>query len=125
MRAYLAFFFATYVVVQVITFTECNPFDHYWQVLPAPGMYGLYCQVSDEANLFQGTCTEAQIQLITLGVLSIITDVMLIVMPIPVLIKWKRSWKESVQFSHSADPHADSHDPEKFNYTLYSCVGSL
>ncbi|KAK4695472.1 hypothetical protein P7C71_g2286, partial [Lecanoromycetidae sp. Uapishka_2] len=36
MRVYLAFFFGAYVVVQVITFTECNPFDHYWQVLPAP-----------------------------------------------------------------------------------------
>lgn len=41
-----------------------------------------------------GSCTEAQVQLITLGVLSIITDVMLIVMPIPILIQWKRSWKK-------------------------------
>lgn len=39
MRAYLAFFLATYVVVQVITFTECNPFNHYWTILPDPGVY--------------------------------------------------------------------------------------
>ncbi len=37
LRAYLLFFFGTYVVVQVITFTECYPFDHYWIVLPDPG----------------------------------------------------------------------------------------
>lgn len=50
MRVYLAFFFATYVVVQVITFTECNPFDHYWQVLPAPGRFESHTQIVDEPN---------------------------------------------------------------------------
>jgi hypothetical protein len=31
--------FATFVVAQVTTFTECHPFYLYWQVLPDPGMY--------------------------------------------------------------------------------------
>lgn len=92
--SYLFVFAGSYVAVQVVTFTECNPFDHYWIVLPDPG-----------------TCTEAQVQLITLGklphvprecgmlmilqgVLNIITDVMLIVLPLPVLAKLKRSFSQ-------------------------------
>lgn len=37
-RGYMLVFFATYVAVQVITFTECRPFRLYWQVVPDPGM---------------------------------------------------------------------------------------
>ncbi|RAO72291.1 uncharacterized protein BHQ10_008303 [Talaromyces amestolkiae] len=71
---YLAIFGATYLTVQIVTFIECKPFYLYWQVVPDPG-----------------TCVEAQLQLIVLGVLSIITDIMLIALPIPVIILVKRS----------------------------------
>lgn len=37
-RTFLAIFGATYVAVQVVTFTECDPFHLYWQVLPDPGL---------------------------------------------------------------------------------------
>lgn len=40
----------SYVVVQISTFVECEPFHLYWQVLPAPG-----------------GCEKAQIQLFLLG----------------------------------------------------------
>ncbi|KAM0262484.1 hypothetical protein ACHAQJ_001738 [Trichoderma viride] len=71
-RSYLLVFFVTYTIVQVFTFIECKPFHLYWQVLPDPG-----------------TCVEAQLQLIVLGVLNIITDFMLLVMPLPVILKLK------------------------------------
>ncbi|KAJ4861969.1 hypothetical protein T069G_02923 [Trichoderma breve] len=51
---------------------ECKPFHLYWQVLPDPG-----------------SCAQAQMQLIVLGVLNIVTDFMLIVLPIPVILKLK------------------------------------
>jgi hypothetical protein len=49
-RSFLAVFAVSYVVVQVVTFSECRPLDLYWRVLPDPG-----------------SCSQAQVQLITLG----------------------------------------------------------
>lgn len=72
-------FFVTYVICQVITFTECDPFHLYYQVLPDPG-----------------NCSQAQVQLIVLGVLNVITDVMLMVLPLPVLLKWKRPLRQKI-----------------------------
>jgi hypothetical protein len=36
-KLYWVILFATYIVAQVTTFTECNPFYLYWQVFPDPG----------------------------------------------------------------------------------------
>lgn len=38
MISYIGIFAATYVTVQTVTFTECDPFSHYWIVLPDPGI---------------------------------------------------------------------------------------
>jgi hypothetical protein len=38
MIAYIGIFAATYATVQIVTFTECDPFNHYWIVLPDPGI---------------------------------------------------------------------------------------
>lgn len=27
----------SYIVIQVVTFTDCRPFELYWQVVPDPG----------------------------------------------------------------------------------------
>ncbi|KAM0525442.1 hypothetical protein ACHAPE_000147 [Trichoderma viride] len=62
----------TYATVQILTFVECKPFHLYWQVVPDPG-----------------PCAEAQIQLIALGVLNIVTDFMLIILPLPTIFKLK------------------------------------
>ncbi|KAL5361126.1 hypothetical protein BJX96DRAFT_81522 [Aspergillus floccosus] len=82
MISYIGIFAATYVAVQIVTFTECDPFNHYWMVLPDPGK-----------------CCQAQVQLIVLGVLNVITDVMLIAMPIPILVMVKRSIIEKLQLA--------------------------
>lgn len=79
-RAYLVVFFLTYTTVQVVTFAECKPFYLYWQVIPAPG-----------------PCAEAQVQLIALGVLNIVTDFMLIILPLPVIFKLKAPTSRKAQ----------------------------
>ena len=50
MITFLVVFACSYVVVQVVTFSECRPLELYWRVLPDPGK-----------------CSQAQVQLITLG----------------------------------------------------------
>ncbi|KAJ5280480.1 hypothetical protein N7478_005852 [Penicillium angulare] len=82
MISYIGIFAATYATVQIVTFTECDPFNHYWMVLPDPG-----------------TCCQAQLQLIVLGVLNIVTDLMLIALPIPILVLVKRSTVEKFQLA--------------------------
>ncbi|KAI3287979.1 hypothetical protein DTO002I6_7592 [Penicillium roqueforti] len=85
MISYIGIFAATYVTVQTVTFTECDPFSHYWIVLPDPGK-----------------CCQAQLQLIVLvssGVLNVITDIMLIALPIPILVLVKRSAVEKIQLA--------------------------
>ncbi|PNS21588.1 hypothetical protein CAC42_947 [Sphaceloma murrayae] len=69
-------FFATWLAAQVVGFTECDPFRLYWQVVPSAG-----------------TCVQAQVQLIVLGVLNIGTDVMLLILPIPSLISLQTPWR--------------------------------
>lgn len=69
MIAYIGIFAATYVTVQIVTFTECDPFNHYWIVLPDPGMpfcLSLFVPISP-SNRTSGTCCQAQLQLIVLG----------------------------------------------------------
>ncbi|KAF2219491.1 hypothetical protein BDZ85DRAFT_205708 [Elsinoe ampelina] len=69
-------FFFTWAAAQVVGFTECDPFPLYWQVVPAPG-----------------SCVQAQVQLIVLGVLNIFTDIMLLILPIPSLISLQTPWR--------------------------------
>ncbi|KAF6830389.1 Pth11-like integral membrane protein [Colletotrichum musicola] len=73
-------FFGTYVACQVTTFSECNPFHLYWQVVPDPG-----------------SCSKAQVQLVVVGVLNIVTDFMLLVLPIPLVVSLKTPWQRKVQ----------------------------
>ncbi|KAK7415749.1 hypothetical protein QQX98_005662 [Neonectria punicea] len=80
--SYLVVFAATYVTTQVVTFTECKPFHLYWQVVPDPG-----------------DCAKAQTQLIVVGVLNIITDFMLLVLPMPLVISLKTAWQRKAQLS--------------------------
>ncbi|POR33811.1 Uncharacterized protein TPAR_06003 [Tolypocladium paradoxum] len=79
-RSYLLVFFASYVAAQVTTFSECHPVRLYWQVVPDPG-----------------ECVKAQIQLLTLGILNIVTDAMLLVLPIPIVAKLQVPWRRKIQ----------------------------
>ena len=61
----------TFIGVVIGTLAECQSFDHYWQVVPDPG-----------AN-----CRNGYAQLLTMGIADIITDVVLILFPLPIIIK--------------------------------------
>ncbi|KAL7938856.1 hypothetical protein V8C35DRAFT_276081 [Trichoderma chlorosporum] len=80
LRFYLFVFFVAFTIAQVYTFVECRPFHLYWQVLPDPG-----------------PCAQAQEQLIVVGVLNILTDFMLMLMPVPVIVKLKAPLARKLQ----------------------------
>ncbi|EPE33953.1 hypothetical protein GLAREA_06966 [Glarea lozoyensis ATCC 20868] len=73
-RLYWVILGVSYLVIQIVTFTDCHPLKLYWQVVPDPGV-----------------CSQAVGQLITLGSLNIFTDVILIILPMPALLKVKRT----------------------------------
>ncbi|KAF2129710.1 hypothetical protein P153DRAFT_314846 [Dothidotthia symphoricarpi CBS 119687] len=73
-------FLSTWIAAQVVGFTECDPFNLYWQVSPAPGK-----------------CVQAQVQLVVLGVLNIVTDSMLLVLPLPTLISLQTPWRTKIR----------------------------
>ncbi|KKY17770.1 putative integral membrane [Phaeomoniella chlamydospora] len=66
-RIFLA---VTFVLVLIATLAECHPFTHYWQVVPDPGP----------------KCREGLAQLIAMGVCDIVTDVFLVIYPIPIVL---------------------------------------
>jgi len=61
----------TFFAVVVSDLVECQPFSNYWQVVPDPG----------------AKCRQGYGQLLTMGVANIVTDVILVVFPLPML--WK------------------------------------
>lgn len=73
LRGIRFFLAATFVAVIIATLAECQPFDHYWQVIPDPGPQ----------------CRLGYAQLITMGAADIITDLLLVFFPIPIVIRAK------------------------------------
>ena len=61
----------TFIAVVVATLAECQPFNHYWQVVPDPG----------------AKCRQGITQLMTMGVCDMITDIVLVCFPIPIVLK--------------------------------------
>jgi len=61
--------FLTFIGVIIATLAECEPFTHYWQVVPDPGPH----------------CRQGLAQLMTMGVSDIFTDLLLVVFPIPII----------------------------------------
>ncbi|RMZ75314.1 hypothetical protein DV737_g5341, partial [Chaetothyriales sp. CBS 132003] len=70
LRMIYAFLALTFVAVIISTLSECQPFSHYWLVVPDPGAH----------------CRQGLVQLITMGACDIVTDIVLIAFPIPVVI---------------------------------------
>lgn len=62
---------ATFVAVVISDLAECHPFSHYWQVLPDPG----------------GQCRQGYAQLLTMAACNILTDLLLVLFPIPIIIR--------------------------------------
>jgi len=72
---------ATFIAVIISDLAECQPFAHYWQVLPDPG----------------GQCRQGFAQLLTMGVCNILTDLLLVFFPIPIIIRSQMPTKRKVQ----------------------------
>lgn len=62
---------ATFVAVVIADLAECQPFSHSWQVLPDPG----------------GRCRQGYAQLLTMAVCNIFTDLLLVICPIPIILR--------------------------------------
>ncbi|KAI9672896.1 MAG: hypothetical protein M1829_004446 [Trizodia sp. TS-e1964] len=77
------FLLATFVAVCIATIAECQPFTHYWQVSPDPGP----------------KCRQGYGQLITLAVCNVITDLLLIIFPIPIVILSQMAVKRKIQLT--------------------------
>ncbi|QDS67917.1 hypothetical protein FKW77_008532 [Venturia effusa] len=71
LRGIRIFLAVTFIAVIIATLAECRPFDHYWQVIPDPGPQ----------------CRLGYAQLITMGVADIITDLLLVFFPIPIVVR--------------------------------------
>ncbi|KAI9764914.1 MAG: hypothetical protein M1840_007939 [Geoglossum simile] len=61
---------ATFILVIIGTIAECQPFPHYWQVVPDPGP----------------RCRQGYVQLLTMGVCNVATDLLLVFFPIPIVL---------------------------------------
>ncbi|KAK3943409.1 hypothetical protein QBC46DRAFT_282102 [Diplogelasinospora grovesii] len=60
----------TFLAVVISTLAECQPFTHYWQVSPDPG----------------AKCRQGYANLLTMAVCNILTDVLLVLYPIPIIV---------------------------------------
>lgn len=74
------FLAVTFVAVVIATLTECQPFTHYWQVVPDPG----------------AKCRQGYAQLITMGTSDVITDLLLVAFPIPIVLKSHMATKRKI-----------------------------
>jgi hypothetical protein len=72
---------ATFVASVISDLAECQPFDHYWQVVPDPG----------------GQCRQGYAQLLTTGICNILTDLLLVFFPIPIILRSQMGAKRKVQ----------------------------
>lgn len=64
------FLIVTFFMVFIATLAECHPITHYWQVVPDPGPQ----------------CRQGYAQLLTMGIADIITDILLVAFPIPIIL---------------------------------------
>jgi hypothetical protein len=75
------FLLVTFIAVVIADIVECHPTDHYWQVVPDPG----------------GKCRQGYAQLLTMGTVNVITDLLLVVFPIPIIIRSQMGVKRKIQ----------------------------
>jgi len=75
------FLLTTFVAVVIADIAECQPITHYWQVVPDPG----------------GRCRQGYAQLLTMGTANVMTDLMLVLFPIPIIIGSQMGLKRKLQ----------------------------
>lgn len=70
----------TFAAVVIATLAECQPFYKYWQVIPDPGP----------------NCRQGHAQLMTMGISDMITDLLLVVFPIPIVLRSSMTVKRNL-----------------------------
>ncbi|TVY81463.1 hypothetical protein LSUE1_G002770, partial [Lachnellula suecica] len=78
MRCIHTFLIITFVAVVVSDLAACQPFTHYWQVIPDPGI----------------KCRGGYAHLITMGIANVITNFTLFLFPLPAIIISRLSKKQ-------------------------------
>lgn len=73
----------TFCAVVISDVAECQPFDHYWQLTPDPG----------------GQCRQGYVQLLTMAVCNIVTDLLLVFFPIPIILRSGMKVKRKIQLT--------------------------
>ncbi|KAK7743166.1 hypothetical protein SLS53_004251 [Cytospora paraplurivora] len=71
----------TFVAILISDLAECQPFNHYWQVLPDPGAH----------------CRQGYVNLLTTGACNVLTDLLLVLFPVPIIINSQLSVKRKFQ----------------------------
>lgn len=71
----------TFIAVVISDLAECQPFSHYWQVLPDPG----------------GRCRQGYANLLTTGVCNVLTDLLLVILPIPIIVTSQMQFTRKLQ----------------------------
>ncbi|OLN88247.1 hypothetical protein CCHL11_00408 [Colletotrichum chlorophyti] len=74
---------ATFIAIVISDLAECRPIHHYWQVTPDPG----------------GQCRQGFAHLITMATCNIITDLLLVFFPIPIILRSQMGVKRKVQLT--------------------------
>ncbi|KAH7396744.1 hypothetical protein DE146DRAFT_657594 [Phaeosphaeria sp. MPI-PUGE-AT-0046c] len=83
LRGIRIFLVVTFFMVLIATLAECQPVTHYWQVVPDPGP----------------RCRQGYAQLLTMGITDIITDVLLVAFPIPIIFRSAMPFKRKVSLT--------------------------
>ncbi|KAK1531302.1 hypothetical protein CPAR01_10951, partial [Colletotrichum paranaense] len=74
---------ATFIAIIISDLAECRPFNHYWQVTPDPG----------------GQCRQGFAHLLTMATCNIITDLLLVFFPIPIILRSQMNVKRKIQLT--------------------------
>lgn len=83
LRGIRFFLIVTFFMVLIATLAECQPVTHYWQVVPDPGP----------------RCRQGYAQLLTMGVTDIVTDVLLVAFPIPIIFRSAMPFKRKLSLT--------------------------
>lgn len=75
------FLLVSFVAVFIADLAECQPFSHYYQVIPDPG----------------GKCRQGYAQLITMATANVLTDLLLVVFPVPIIMFSHMPLKRRIQ----------------------------
>ncbi|CAD6445808.1 0b4c2b96-10df-4c75-9af0-f0e6b9c6a80a [Sclerotinia trifoliorum] len=75
------FLLVTFIAVIIADISECQPINHYWQVTPDPG----------------AKCRQGYAQLLTMGTVNVLTDLLLVLFPVPIIIGSTMRIKRKIQ----------------------------